>query len=341
MHDPFSRDRISKIDTRSVHETYIGWPGLAREGFNTDFEVPDGKVERTVVLGMGGSAAGGDIVTSWLTGRKGVEMAVFKGQVPIGDMRGTLAIACSVSGETLETVQMLRTAHERGAMLMSMSSGGKLAAESKRLGVAHIRIPRALAPRFSLPFIVFTLVSILDRVHGLRSSVDAQEAFHLMDQTATLVREEAPEEKDPAKRIARTLFEATPVIYGPRVTRGVGIRFKNVLNENSKKHALFDGIPDAFHNDVESWEDPTTEFRPMFLRHTQEDGTEKERTDAMVQMLTDAGKAPLEVRGRGKGSLSQIMTMVYELDMVSYYLAVGLGRDPFPVDLIERLKRKT
>jgi hypothetical protein len=58
----------------------------------------------------------------------------------------------------------------------------------------------------------------------------------------------------------------------------------------------------------------------------------------MIKMLATAGKEPIEVRGRGKSNLAQLVSMVYRLDMVSYYIALGLGRDPFPTRLIDAIK---
>ena len=338
MQDPFSKDRILKTDRKRVYDAYSGWPALAREGFRVDVKVPRPAPRKAYFLGMGGSAAGGDIVASWLTGRRGVEIAVFKGQMPIGDMSDALAVACSVSGQTEETIKMMQTAVARGATVISMSTGGRLAQVSDKLGVPRVAVPKVLAPRFSLPFIVFAALSILDRTFGLRCGSEADETFRQMDALADKVSGETPVDANPSKALALRLMGVTPVIYGSRVTRGAGIRFKNVLNENAKKHALFDGIPDAFHNDVESWADPTTGFIPIFLRHSAEEAGDRSKTDALLKLLTKAGKGPVEVRGSGRSSLSQILSMVYELDMVSYYIAIGLGRDPFPVALIDSLK---
>ncbi len=323
-----------------VHATYADWPSLARRGFGTSLKLPRKSFDRAYLLGMGGSASGGDIIASWLTGRKGVEIAVFKGQTPIRDMRGALAIACSASGDTLETIQMMKTAVARGATVVSISAGGKLKEESAKAGVPHLAMPKLVAPRYTLPFIIFSSLAILNQGLSLRCESQANETFREMDITAAAVGVNSPTDRNPAKKLAVSLMGHTPVIYGTRVTRGVGVRFKNVLNENAKKHALFEGLPDAFHNDIESWEDPNTDFRPVFLRHSDEEERDRRRTSAMVRMLLRLGRNPIEVRGTGRSSLSQLVNMVFELDMASYYTAIGLGRDPFPVPLIDSLKRE-
>ena len=338
MPDLFSKAKVSKIDTRGVHRTYERWPSLAREGFRVEVGLPRGGLRKAYVLGMGGSASGGDIVASWLADRPKVEMAVFKGQLPIGDLTDALAIACSASGMTEETIDMMKTAVKRGATVVSISAGGRLMDVSRQLGVPHIMMPEVVAPRYMLPFIVFACLSVTNRGLGLACEREAEDAFSEMEAEARQVGLGTPLSANPSKKLALELLHKVPAIYGARVTRGVGIRFKNVLNENSKKHAHFDGIPDAFHNEIEAWEDPSPGFKPVFLRHSRESKRDREREDRMVEILTKSGKNPVQVRGRGKSSLAQLVTMVYRLDMVSYYIALGLGRDPFPTRLIDRLK---
>lgn len=341
MVDPFSPARVDKIDGRGVHATYEDWPSLAREGFRVKVELSRRLVKKAFVLGMGGSASGGDIIGGWATDRQGVEIAVFKGALPMADMSDSIALACSASGQTEETIRMMQTAVERHATVLSISGGGKLKEISAKLGIPHIDMPKAVAPRYMLPFIVFATLAVVSVGLGLNSESEAEDAFSAMESEWAEIRLASPAPKNKAKALALMLLRKTPAIYGAPVTSGVGIRFKNVLNENSKKHALFDPFPDAFHNDIEAWEDPRTEFLPIFLRHTSEIERDRVRADQMFSMLSKSGKSPIQVRGRGKSSLAQLMSMVYRLDMTSYYAAIALGRDPFPTRLIDTLKKNT
>ena len=339
MADIFSADRISRFDKQGVREAYAAWPGLARDGKGIKVELGKGSYKRAYVLAMGGSASGGDVVASWMSAVPGFEMAVFKGQLPLGDMKNSIAIACSASGQTEETLEMLKTAVDRRATVVSMSAGGVLMDEAHRLGIPHVKMPEVLAPRYVLPFIVFSILAVVASGFGLDCDKEADDAIHHMEAEWGRVGPGNTSPHNPSKDLARLLLDKTPAIYGARITRGVGIRFKNVLNENAKKHALFDGIPDAFHNEVEAWEDATRGFIPIFLRHSEEVDRDRRKTDKMLRILEDAGTHALEVRGAGSSSLGQLMSMAYRLDVASYYLAVGLGRDPYPIRLIDRLKK--
>ena len=340
MRDPFSLSRIRDVDPSNVHKVYERWPDMARSGFEVKLKLPRAAFRKAYVLGMGGSAAGGDIVASWLSGRPKFEVATFKGWLPIGNMSDALAIACSASGQTEETIEMMETAVQRGATTVSISAGGKLMEVSKRLGVPHVMMPKVVAPRYMLPFIIFSCLAVINEGLGLDCWDEVEDAFDEMEAEGRAVGINTPASKNPSKQLALSILEKIPVIYGSRSTRGVGIRFKNLLNENAKRHAIFDGLPDAFHNEIEAWEDPSVGFLPVLLRHPAE--TERERTgaDAMMNILSELKMNPIGVKGRGKSSLAQLVTMAYRLDMTSYYVAIGIGRDPLPTRLIDRLKRR-
>jgi glucose/mannose-6-phosphate isomerase len=200
-------------------------------------------------------------------------------------------------------------------------------------------MPDIVAPRYMLPYIVFSSLSAINRGLGLGCEGEAKESIEAMREQSNSLDVETPLRVNEAMKLAKEVAKKTPAILGDKVTRGVGLRFKNVLNENAKKHAYFDQMPDAFHNEIEAWEGAETSFLPIFLRHSSEPAADGMRADAMTKMLRHFGNRVIEVRGSGNGILSQLMTMVFHLDMASYYTAMVLKRDPFPTNLIDRLKK--
>lgn len=339
MRDPFSMSKIRSVDRGGVYGAYRNWPSLARDGFDVKFELPAGRFTRAYVLGMGGSAAGGDIISGWLSPVEGPELSVFKGSIPVREMKDALAIACSASGETAETVEMMKTASRRGATVVSISSGGTLMEEASRLGVEHIMMPKVLAPRYMLPFIIFSCLAVLNRALGLGCEGEALEAIRGLESGLNELDIDSPESRNPAKRLGREIIGKTAVVYADEVAKGVAVRFKNAINENAKRHAFFDLMPDLFHNGVQAWEGPARGFLPVFLRHGWENPAFSKKTDALVRILRRRGGQPVEIRGEGEGRLSQLVTMAFLLDMASYYAAIGLGRDPLSTRTIDRLKR--
>ncbi|MDG6986017.1 MAG: hypothetical protein JRM73_04640 [Nitrososphaerota archaeon] len=326
-----------KTDGSGMLDAYQRWPSLAKEGFRVNYS-PRSPPKKAYILGMGGSAAAGDIIEGWLYGRKGLEIGVMKGGVPSAGMKDSIAVACSVSGNTVETVQMLSAAVEGGAQAVSISGDGMLSEKSAELGVPVIRVPKAMAQRLMLPFLVYSALSVLNSSFDLRCEDEVDESVRSMESEWSDASPARPEPGNGAKVLASALVHKVPAIYSDRIGYGVGVRFKNVLNENSKKHAHFDVVPEAFHNEIESWEDPGTDFLPVFIRHSWESPRDSAKVDHMVRILVELGKTPVQLRGKGASILSQLMSMTYRLDLASYYLAVALGRDPTPTSLLDRLK---
>lgn len=331
--------KVLKLDRRSVYKAYRDWPGLARRGFEARFDLPAGGFSRAFVLGMGGSAAGGDLVAGWLKPLGRPELTVCKGWIPASDMRGTLAIACSASGRTSETIKMMKTALGKGAKVVSISSGGRLKEEASRLGVGHIMMPEVIAPRYMLPFIAFSCLAVLNRAFRLHCEREAEEAIGEMGRQLPAIDAESPTQRNPAKRLARRILPRTPVAFADGVAQGVATRFKTTVNENAKLHAISDTVPEIFHNEVQAWEDPAHAFVPVFLRHDWEEPAFGRKVDAFSKILRSRGHRPETVEGKGTGRLSQLVTMTFLLDMASYYMAIALGRDPVTTHTIDALKK--
>jgi hypothetical protein len=203
--DPFSERRVDRVDTRHVHAAYQKWPSLAKGGFGAQVDIPQSSFRKAYVLGMGGSAAGGDVVAGWLANRPEVEMAVFKGQLPIGNLSDALAIACSASGETEETIEMMKTAVRRGATTVSISNGGKLMEVSRKLRIPHIMTPELVAPRYMLPFIIFACLSVANRGLGLRCETEAKGAISEMETESKEIGLGTPTSANPSKKLALRL----------------------------------------------------------------------------------------------------------------------------------------
>jgi glucose/mannose-6-phosphate isomerase len=218
----------------------------------------------------------------------------------------------------------------------------KLAALSRRSGNPHVDLPEIVAPRYVLPFLLFATISILRKKFELTGvEEEVRDAIREMWGLERRVDLTVPLARNESKQIALKILAPTPKIYGSTVTRGAAIRFKNVLNENAKKHASVDFAPELFHNEIEAWEGGAENFLPIFLRHPKEPPSERRRLEAMSRVITETGVRPVQVNGTGRTDLAQLLTLVYKLDFASYYAAIGRNTDPLPTRLLDSVKRKT
>lgn len=340
MKDLFSPSRVSRVDESKVYAYYERWPELAVQGLSGSVGVPRKDYRRVVLLGMGGSASAGDIISGWLFARDKLEVAVYKGSLPKGDMDGTLALACSASGGTVETIGMAKAASELGATLVTITGGGKLEEMALSAHSPYVSVPKAKAPRYMLPFMLFACLGVIDEALGLSARREAESAADALAKAWAGIRAEVPETRNPAKSLALDLRRATAKVYGTRLTRGVGVRFCTAVNENAKANAFFEEVPEVMHNDVESWEAPDGAFIPVILKTSADDPTLTARMGWFASSIRKKGSKVLTMEGIGGTSLAELCSLTYRLDMASYYLAILRGVDPLPTRLLTSLRHR-
>jgi len=337
-----SEASVREIDKKRIHEVYDSWPRLAEEGANVRLALPQKVFSRVVYLGIGGSAAPGDIIGDWLDLQRKVTLVVERGAPRDLELRGTLVVACSASGNTRETIDGAKLAMERGGSLVTISSGGRLEEFARRAGIPHLRITPTVASRYSFPSLLFTTLKVLGTAFVIEGLADEiKDSLLSLSKVRMEIDISSPTESNRSKRLATKIWNYFPKIYGSAVTRGVALRFKNALNENAKKHALFDSTPEVFHNEIEAWEENSERFVALFLRHSRELPSEGRKIDAMIEILRGLKAKVSEESGVGRSALAELLTLTYVLDFASYYVAILNRRDPHPTRLLDRLKRRT
>ena len=340
--DRLSPQALAEADPKNIYRIYEAWPRFAEQEASISVEVPSGHFDRVLYVANGGSASAGDLIADWFLASGGVEVSVFKGYLPKVNLSRAFVLVCSTSGSTEETILLMRKLASRKARMAAISSGGKLQEIAMELRVPHITIPIEMAPRYSLPHVLFAAIAALKSagVVGEKKWREVKEAIECMKRVAPSLASSSPTSQNPAKQTAQLLATpgVLPKIYGSSVTKGVAVRFKTCLNENPKMNAMWDSGPELFHNEVEVWETPDKNMAPIFLRHTAEPKYERVRLDSFVDVLGMKGIRCLEIRGKGKGNLAQLVTLDYQVDFSTYYAAILRGVDPSTIKLIDRLK---
>ena len=102
---------IEKIDKQKMYKVYDKWPEIAKNSFESQKDTENFEnIEHIVFGGMGGSGAIGDMFASILSKTK-IHVNVVKGYVlPETVNSNTLVVIVSVSGNTVETISLLKSA---------------------------------------------------------------------------------------------------------------------------------------------------------------------------------------------------------------------------------------
>jgi glucose/mannose-6-phosphate isomerase len=302
-------------------------------------------VTAVAVLGMGGSAIGGELAFAYLADRLAVPCQVVRDYtIPAFVGRGTLALVSSYSGNTEETLSAYRAATARGARVVCSTTGGELARLAEENGHDVFRIPPGLPPRAAIGYGVVPLLVLLSRL-GLAADPGAE-----IESAAGEVRARvgeyglaSPPGANPAKDLAGWFEGRIPVVYGaaPR-TSVVASRWCGQFSENAKLVAHRHELPEMNHNEIVGWSGARPfdgRARVVLLRDEEDHPRVAKRFEITREAIAAAGAEVRDVASSGAGRLARLFSLVVLGDFVSVYLAALAGVDPTPVAPIDKLKK--
>ncbi|HEX2172112.1 MAG TPA: bifunctional phosphoglucose/phosphomannose isomerase [Dehalococcoidia bacterium] len=314
------------------------WQGVAALDLPADCRRPAG----VLLLGMGGSAIGGDLARDLVAGECPVPFQVNRDyDLPAWVDRRTLVIASSYSGNTEETLSGLEQALARGAAVVGVSSGGRVTDRLRAAGRPVIPIQYESQPRAALGHSLIPVLGIL-RAAGLIAdparSVEA--ARRALDRVLAENGPEVATVNNRAKGIARTLHGRVAVVYGGSLLSSVARRWKTQINENSKAWAFWEENPELCHNAVLGYQFPPLADRVHVLLLDSPLISQRTRIRAEVtQRILDRQSIPHDrVAGQETDRLAALLELILLGDLTSYYLALLNGVDPTPVEMIDYLK---
>ena len=301
-------------------------------------------VDAVVVLAMGGSAIGAELVAAAAGERLRVPLIVHRDYgLPAGAGARTLVIAMSHSGETAETLSGFTIARTRSLPIVVISTGGRLAASAEEHGLPLLKYQAGGQPRAAIGYGTGIIHELMVRL-GLIESPDslgpaASAIEELLDRFAPSVETDA----NPAKQLAWSMFGRIPVIYGHGPMAAVAHRWKTQLNENAKAWAAWEPMPEANHNAIEGSINPRELSDALYilqLRDPDEPDQLAARYRAVEELLGERATNRSEVWASGPSPLARVLTTVAYGDLVSVYLAILYQTDPTPVTLLAMLKER-
>jgi glucose/mannose-6-phosphate isomerase len=348
--DPDDLSGITRLDSLAVLGAVERFADQCREGWaigGSAHGLPDAAdLNSILVLGMGGSGVTGDVVRSVVEPRLPLPFHTFKGYGPLPEWvgRNSLVFAISYSGDTEETLAAFEQAHERGARMVTLASGGRLATRASELGIAHLRVPPGQQPRAALGFMTLPVLAALQAM-GLIPPLDpdVHEAVGVLDELAARCDRAQPAPRNTAKRLAARIAGRVPVVYGAEgLTATAAYRFKCDLNEYGKTPAFWHFLPELDHNEIVGWaqlpELTTKRFVAILLRDVEEHPRVALRFDVTKRLIEPRLSDVVEVASGGRSPLARILSLVFVTQLAAIYVGLAYGVDPGPVDVVQELK---
>lgn len=328
-----------KYDALGVAEKQ--WQQL---GHTYDVDVSEFKdIQNIVLAGMGGSAFPGIFVRAW-PGTKVPFEIVREYDLPEYVGPNTLFVSSSYSGNTEETLAALDAAEARGAQIVVVSAGGKLAERAKASSYPLFMIPGGIQPRMSSFFFLVAFVQLFESL-GLVEKGKLNELRAVGDwlkEQTTQWRSEVPASRNPAKQLAQELMGKSVVVYsGPKLFP-VANKFKICLNENAKNVAWVNQYPEFNHNEFIGWSSHPVDkpYAVVEIRSNMEHERVQKRFKVSEKLLSGKRPAPEVIEPQGDTLIKQQLWAANFGDFVSLYVAILNGLNPTPVDLVEKLKEE-
>lgn len=335
------------MTAEKMMEYLWGLPEQFKQAINFDINLPEryqSKYSNILISGLGGSAIGGDILRTYALGAAQLPVLVNRDyDIPAFVNRNSLFLVVSYSGNTEETLSAYSQAMERGASIIAITGGGKLAQMAKEDGNAVIQVPGGLVPRAATAYLFVPLALVMEEL-GIMQGVkeELEETVQVLEELRKEINPEVGIAENQAKELAHKMKDRIPLIWGSSSRSEIAaMRWKTQINENSKCPAFYNILPELNHNEIVGFELPEEILKQVVVVILQ-DGNDneriKKRMEISKQIIKDKIADVVEVKARGQSFLARIYSLIYIGDYASYYLALEYGLNPTPVKIIDYLK---
>ena len=296
-----------------------------------------------VILGMGGSAIGGDLLAALMASRSSVPVSVVRGyDLPAWVDDETLVIASSYSGNTEETLTLFQEALKRNAALVVLTTNGKLERLALDNDIPVVLFPGGGQPRAALGYSLILLLGIVGALGYFSLPAEERaEATHIIEEINTACAPAIPEAENPAKQYAQMAYNRIPFVLGAGFLRPVARRWKTQFNENSKTWSAYDEMPEFNHNLIVATKSPfhlAQSILIISLESSNDHPRVRARWDIVADIFAKSHLPHLRVQAPGHTPFAQMMGLIHLGDFVTVYLAFLNEQDPSEIENIDYLK---
>jgi glucose/mannose-6-phosphate isomerase len=301
-------------------------------------------VDAVLVLAMGGSAIGAELVAGLAGDRLRVPLIVHRDYgLPAWAGERTLVVAVSHSGDTVETLSGTAEARRRELPLVVASTGGALGRQAEGDGTPYLHYQQPGQPRAAIGFGLGLVHELLVRAELLANPDPFGPAVSGLEEMLERNAPGVETDANPAKQLAWSMFGRIPTIYGAGSMAAVAHRWKTQLNENAKAWAMLEPMPEATHNAIEGTLNPRELSDAVYVVEIREPAEPEHiaaRYNVVEELLGERATNRSVYWAQGASPLARTLDAVAMGDLVSVYLAILYQTDPTPVTLLAMLKER-
>jgi glucose/mannose-6-phosphate isomerase len=290
--------------------------------------------EKIIVCGMGGSNLAARILKTIIP-----EIYLHQDyglpQLNKKELKNSLIICNSYSGNTEETISSFNEAHKLKLNLFVIASGGILLSLAKKYNISYIEIKeKNIPPRLSLGFQIIALLKALNKNNLIKEIYNVAPKINL----------NALEKQ--GKILANEFKNYIPLIYSSRQNEALAYNWKIKFNETSKIPAFYNFFPELNHNEMQGFD--TNNFTNILVKnfyvlmfYDKNDTKALQKRMALTQKIYQSKKIKTKILKLDQKNIwLKIFNNLILGDWTSFYLAKIYKNSPSEVLLIEKFKNQ-
>jgi glucose/mannose-6-phosphate isomerase len=286
---------------------------------------------RFVVLGVGASAAGGDLLQALASDLgAGTPVLVVRGYtLPSIVDRRSLVLACSTGGPAEEAASALREAIAAHIPCGVIAAGGPLVDIARQHRIPVFAYDSEGEPRAAIGWSFGTLLALAARCGVLsRTARDLPRALDAVRIARATMLPGVSEASNPAKQLARRLAGRLPIIVGAQAMAPVAYHWRTQMIEHARTWTLCDELLEMRHTPsagIPLRDDVAPDIHAVFLRHASMHERIRLSVTETAGELSARGMAAEIVDIGGPSVLAQVLCGVQFGEFLSYYAALLNG----------------
>ncbi|MBI4991946.1 MAG: hypothetical protein HZB99_01895 [Candidatus Harrisonbacteria bacterium] len=293
------------------------------------------KYDKFIVAGMGGS----NLIAGLLKIRNpGLEIIEHRNydlpNIPKNQLKETLIIANSYSGNTEETISTFLKAVKEKLPIAAVSTGGKLMDLARKHKKPYIHMPNFnLQPRSATGLNIKAILKIMGDRNGLRETLELANSLRPYQQ-----------ERD-GKALAKKLKGHVPVIYSSQKNFPIAYNWKIKFNETGKIPAFINNFPELNHNEMTGFDtqdttrDLSKNFFFLFLKDSSDNLKILKRMNVTERLYRERGFPVEVIILNGKTPFQKIFSSLIFADWTAYYIATEYKVEAEQVPMVEEFKK--
>ncbi len=307
------------------------------------------KTDRIVVLGMGGSALGADVIKRMYAEELRVPLEVVNDyHLPRMVNNKTLVVASSYSGNTEEVISGAKEAKKRKVKLLVITSGGKLGTWAKKNNIPALVFPTdnnpCKSPRMGIGYSIVGQIVLFSKAGLLRlSQKKVKEVVKTIALYDTKYGTLTPLKENTAKQVARKTVNKSIWYIASEHLIGNAHVAANQMNENGKRFAGYFTIPELNHHLLEGMINPISNKKELLFVTIESELYDKrtqKRYSVTKKVLKKTNINYTEYECKEADKLLQVCEVLVFASYLSYYSAILKKIDPTDIPFVDYFKKQ-